>query len=269
MSRLYKGHSVRLDTKHYLYSVPNPGGVTHNADAHNADAHSADAHSVSAPIADARRRTPSQDRENWNAFEVEQRMQARDMLRDAEQASAVMRAQAELEADRLREQARQDGYRKGYEQGGFQAQTENEKALDELRELMGALDRGREALFRQFEQQLIDLALDIARRVVADRIEQDDEMFGRIFKKAVEGLSEQKIVRLTVSEHEIQFATAHAEYLRAMIQDAEKLEFRVLENAAPGTLIVDTEDVVIDASVQKQLEVLEQAVQDARYERNS
>lgn len=268
MSRLYKGHSVRLDSEHYLYSFPPPGGDTHSGDTHSADTHSGDTHGADTHSADARREPPP-ERENWNAFEAERRRQARDMIREAEQQCALMRAQAELEAEQLNEQARQDGYRKGYEQGGFQAHTENEKALDELRDLMEALDRGKDLLFQQHEQHLIDLALDIARRVVADRIEQDDESFERIFKKAVEGLSEQKIVRLTVSEHEIQFATAHAEYLRSMIQDAEKLEFRVLENAAPGTLIVDTEDVVIDASVQKQLDVLEQAVQDARYERNT
>jgi flagellar assembly protein FliH len=253
LSRLYKGYSVRLDSEHYLYNVPTPDGGKRIADAQ---------------IADAPHQAPPA-RENWNAFEAEQRRQAQDMLRDAEQACAVMRAQAELEAEQLNEKARQEGYRKGYEQGRFQAHTENEKALDELQELMGALDRGKDLLFQQHEQHLIDLALDIARKVVADRIEQDSELFGRIFKKAVEGLSGQKIVRLTVAEHEIQFATAHAEYLRSMIQDAEKLEFRVLENAAPGTLIVDTEDVVIDASVQKQMDVLEQAVQDARYERNT
>ena len=134
---------------------------------------------------------------------------------------------------------------------------------------MADLDRGKEALFRQHEQKMVDLALEIARKVVADRIEQDDEAFLRIFKKAVEGLSGQKIVRLSVSEHELEIATAHADYLRSLVQDAEKLEIQVLEGAPRGAMIVDTEDVSIDAGVEKQLEVLEQSVEDARYVRNS
>jgi flagellar assembly protein FliH len=87
-----------------------------------------------------------------------------------------------------------EGYQEGCEQGRFQALNENEKALNELRQLMASLDQGKEALFQQHEQRLVDLALEIARKVVADRIEQDDEAFARIFKKAVEGLSGQKIV---------------------------------------------------------------------------
>ncbi len=43
----------------------------------------------------------------------------------------------------------------------------------------------------------------------------------------------------------------------------------MIENAARGTVILDTDDVSIDASVQKQMDVLDQAVQDARYERNT
>ena len=57
--------------------------------------------------------------------------------------------------------------------------------------------------------------------------------------------------------------------LRTMVQDAEKLEIQVIEGAAPGTLIIDTEDESIDASVAKQLDVLEQTVEDARYVRNT
>ncbi len=249
MSKLYKRHSIRIEPESYVYHIPAPHRAMPGAVIEEAVAEE----EVEEPAFDA---------------EANLRSQALDIIREAEQYSQDIREQAERDAEQLHELARKDGYRKGYEQGRFQALAENEKALDEVQELMKALDRGRENLFHQYEQHLIDLALDIARRVVADRIEQDDESFVRIFKKAVEGLSGQKIVRLTVSEHEIQFATEHAEYLRSMIQDAEKLEFQVLEDAAPGTLIVDTEDVVIDASVQKQLEVLEQAVQDARYERN-
>lgn len=244
MSKLVKGHCVRLESVSYVYHVPAP------------KAGQPDYEETLEEMAE-------------NAAEEACREEAQNILREAEQFSADSRAAAEQQAEQLREQARREGYQKGYEQGKFQALTESEKALDDLRNLMESLDRGKEALFQQHEQHLVDLALDIARKVVADRIEQDDETFARIFRKAVEGMSGQKIVRLSVSEHEIQFVTANADYLRSMVQDAEKLEVQVIENAAPGTLIVDTEDVVIDASVQKQLDVLDQSVQDARYVRNT
>lgn len=252
MSRLVKGRCVNLDREAFVYHIP--------------------AHPVAAPESEAEA-VPGRDyeaEENAVYAAVEaQRRKAREIMREAEEFSDSTRAAAARQATDLREQARREGYQKGYEQGKFQALAENEETLERLERLMADLDRGREALFRQHEQKLVDLALEIARKVVADRIEQDDESFLRIFKRAVEGLSGQKIVRLSISEHELKFATAHADYLRSLVQDAEKLEIQVVEGAARGTMIVDTEDVSIDASVEKQLEVLDQSVEDARYVRNA
>ena len=252
MSRLVKGRCVNLDREAFVYHIP----------AHPAPAR--DPEAAEAPDLEYE----AEENAVYAAVEA-QRRKAREIMREAEQFSDTTRAAAAKQAADLREQARREGYRKGYEQGKFQALAENEETLERLTRLMADLDRGKEALFRQHEQKMVDLALEIARKVVADRIEQDDEAFLRIFKKAVEGLSGQKIVRLSVSEHELEIATAHADYLRSLVQDAEKLEIQVLEGAPRGAMIVDTEDVSIDAGVEKQLEVLEQSVEDARYVRNS
>ncbi len=246
MSRLVKGHCVRLESESYVYHVPAPY--------------------LSAEA--ARNASLEEDQARFAAQEAETR-KARELMMHAEQFSADTRERALREAERLREQARREGYQKGLEQGRFQAQAENEKTLEQLTALMASLDQGREAQIEAYQQQMIDLALDIARKVVGAKVEQDDEAFTAIFKRAVEGMRGQKIVKISVSGHEAEFVTAHADYLLQMVQDAEKLEVQVLEDAAPGTLIVDTDDVVIDASAQKQLEVLVQAVEDARYVRNS
>ncbi len=245
MSKLVKGHCVRLESECYVYHVPVP---RRSAEAANDAA-------------------LEEEQALYAAHEAEAR-KARELMMHAEQFSSDTRERALREAERLREQARREGYQKGLEQGRFQAQAENEKTLEQLTALMASLDEGREAQIEAYQQQMIDLALDIARKVVGAKVEQDEEIFTAIFKRAVEGMSGQKIVKISVSGHEAEFVTAHADYLLQMVQDAEKLEIQVLEDAAPGTLIVDTEDVVIDASAQKQLEVLVQAVEDARYVRN-
>lgn len=257
MNRLVKRRCVNLDQEFYVYHVPAPVSVSASAPAAAADE------------GDSGRDEEEAEQARYYEAQLEaQRRQAREIMQDAEKYRDDTRAAAMHEADHLREQARREGFQKGCEQGRIQALAENAETLDALVQLMEGLDRGKEALFKQHEQELVDLALEIARKVVADRIDQDDEAFVRIFKKAVDGLSGQKIVRLSVGERQLEFATSHADYLRSMVQDAEKLDVQVVEGAAPGTLIVDTEDESIDASVEKQLEVLEQTVEDARYVRN-
>jgi len=246
LSKLVKGYCVRLESERYVYHVP-----------------------ASRRSAEDAKDAALEEAQALSAAHEAQAQKARELMMRAEQFSADVRERALREAERLREQARQEGYQKGLEQGRFQALAENEKVLEDLKALMASLDEGRTAQIEAYKQQMIDLALDIARKVVGAKLEQDDEVFVNIFKRAVEGLSGQKIVKISVSGHEAEFVTAHADYLLKMVQDAEKLEVQVLEDAAPGTLIVDTEDVVIDASAQKQLEVLCQAVEDARYVSNN
>ena len=233
LSRLVKSHFVNFDSGSILYSAP----------------------AISVEVA---------MREREHSAEIAESRRARELMREVENHCADVRAQALRQADEIRREAQSEGFREGYELGRSKAQAECAEACGQVARLLESLDEGSQALFRQHEQGLIDLALEIASKVVADRIERDDEAFLRIFRKAVEGLSGQKVVRLCVSEHELEFATAHADYLRAMMPDAEKLEIQLIEGAPRGTLIVDTEDNNIDASTGKQLEVIGQALEEIR-----
>jgi flagellar assembly protein FliH len=185
---------------------------------------------------------------------------ARELMREAESYADQTRAQAHRQSEEIRAQARREGYDEGYHQGRSQADAECGEACVQIDQLLKSLDAGRQELFRRHEQELMTLAVEIARKVIYERLERDDETFVRIFRKAVEGLSGQRFVRLRLSWREYEFATAHADYLRSMIHDAEKLEIRLDESAPPGTLVVDTEESRIDASADRQLEIIGQAL---------
>jgi flagellar assembly protein FliH len=235
LSRLVKSNLVNFGSGRFLYSAP--------------------VISVDVAVSECER-------------QVEDAEDRLERMREVESYCADVREQALRQADEIRRQAQDEGFREGYDLGRSKAETECGKACDQVAQLMESLDEGRRELFERHEQELIDLALEIAGKVVADRIERDDEAFMRIFRKAVEGLSGQKLVRLRVSERELQFATAHADYLRAMIPDAEKLEIQLVEGAPHGTLIVDTEDKSIDASADRQLDVIGQALEDIRFQQD-
>lgn len=195
----------------------------------------------------------------------DERAQLENLRAELDRDQRAMREGMRREAEAIRAEAAEQGYQAGYEQGRAQALEENGRSLAEIKRLAQEIERDRQTLIAREEQNLIDLALEIARKVVADRIERDDEAFVRIFRQAVEGLSDQKTVQLTVSQQDIEFATAHAQRLCEMVRDAEKLTLRVIEDVPKGTVIVDTDDVRIDASAHRQLEAIEQAIEDARY----
>ena len=237
MSRLLKGECVRMDAAGFVYNTqagtrpePNP--------------------EPDAPPA----------RQEWE----DAARKARAIVDGANRYMVKMQAQTQRQAREALETAREEGFQKGFEEGRSQALLENEQTLARITGLLQQIDRDREALLMQYERGMVDLALDIARKVVDDKLSEDDRAFVNIFRRAVEGLHVKKAVRLQISGHEAQFATANSDYLLSLSGGAQSLDIQVLEDAAPGTCILETDDELIDASAQRQLETLTQAVEAIR-----
>jgi flagellar biosynthesis/type III secretory pathway protein FliH len=200
----------------------------------------------------------------WQAELEAAQERARTIMDSANRYSVKMRELLLKQAEETLESARQEGYRQGYQEGRQKAMDENREALSQLVGAVKELDRGREELFSKYEQGMVDLSLDIARKVISNQLQKNDKAFQSIFQKAAEGLHGQKIVRLSISGHEAQFVTSHSDYLLSLIHGAEQLEVQVLEDEPPGTCILETEDTLIDASADKQLSKVIEAVQSVR-----
>lgn len=242
LTKLFKGECINLDAASFVYSAP-PVPETEKE-------------KESIPI-------PVQEEEGMD-LQSAARVQARAIVDSANRYSSQMSAFSRKQAQEAYEKAKEDGYRRGYEEGRSHAMADNEEALEQIVKLVKDLDQGREVLWKQLEHEAVNLALAISRKVVNAQLSKDDQAFISIFRKAVEGLNGQKCVRLSVSQQEVTFVTANSDYLKSLIRDAQRLEVQVLAEAPPGTCIVETDDVYVDASAQKQLDTIEQAVQSVR-----
>ena len=189
---------------------------------------------------------------------------ARFIVESANRYVLKMHEQIRKQADDAYASAREEGFRKGYEEGHAQAFAENEHTLAKIENLMEEIDRGKDALFKRHEQDMADLALDIARKVVDAKLSENDETFLNIFRKAADGLHGQKTVRLQISPHEARFVTASHAYLLSLIRGAESLDIQVIEDLEPGACILESDDVLVDASAGRQLETLVQAIEAVR-----
>ncbi len=249
LSRLLKGDCVYMDASGFVYNSP---VYTKASKAPEPE---------SSPEPDS---SPESDLRTGQEELEAAAIKARALVEGANRYLMKMHGQMSLQAKEAFESAREEGYLKGYEEGQAQAFSENEGTLAQMVTLLEDIDRGKEELFRQYERDMVDLALDIARKVVDVKLQESDEAFLNIFRKAAEGLHVKKSVRLLISRHEKQLATTSSEYLQSVIGGAEHLDIEVLEDKEPGTCILETEDVLIDASAHKQVEKLVQAVEALR-----
>ncbi len=243
MARLLKSEQVRLEEAGYVlsgtaYAKPNP--VIHTPPP------------PSVPSASAKEEL------------AEAAKKARAIVDGANRYLMKVHGQVRQQAQETLEKAREDGFMQGYEDGMKQGLAENEQTLARIVGLLQEIDKSKQAIFANHQQEIVDLALDIARKVVGTHLTKDDRAFRNIFKNATDGLYGHKTVRLMVSQHEAMFATASSDELRSMIAGAENMDIQVLEDAPPGTCILETEETLIDASASKQVEKLIQAVESVR-----
>lgn len=190
----------------------------------------------------------------------EAKLAARAIIESAEAEAEEIRRRVKEEAATLLAEARMNGYKEGLEQGRVKAQLEAKQLLDEIKALMERLDGDKESLLAQTKTDTIDLAFTIAEKVLEQRLVADRKMFLKLYEKAVKDINAENWVKISVSKQEIEFVTRHSEYLLSMVKGAERLEIEVLEDAPPGTCIVETSEKIVDTGIHTQIGMLRDAV---------
>lgn len=187
------------------------------------------------------------------------RAKAQKIIENANDFAKKIIQNATQKAQKEFERAQKIGYENGYLMGKEKGQAELKEALNEFLMLNCALEKERENILCKYEDELKELALDIAKKVINTELEKDESLFISLYNDAVKQHSEQKWLKVTVSEYEAEFATSNAELLLSMVKGAEDIKFSILANAPRGTCIVETPLSITDTSVQTQLHKLRES----------
>jgi flagellar assembly protein FliH len=158
---------------------------------------------------------------------------------------------------KLRE-ARAAGVREGEAAGRSKAAAEMQPVIDRLTRSIEEISGLRARLRREAEQDLIRLALAIARRVIRRELAVDPDALHGLVLGALEKLQGQEICRVRV--HPSHAATVSA----SLRQLAAASPVEVIPDATrqPGTVIFETDRGNLDASIESQLREIENGLGD-------
>ena len=193
---------------------------------------------------------------------------------EAEQLLADARAAAKAEQEDIRMGARDEGYREGYAQGTARAmedaQRDREATAQRLeKEVQGFLekaDMAREEVLRQAQDELLDLCIAIAEKVVRVSLRSSSDVIVRIIQTATERLKRQEWVHIYISGCDTkgvaQISPALTTALGALSQHVKIIPMGDDEG---GTCIVETPEEIIDASVSTQMTNIRDLLRDQMY----
>lgn len=184
---------------------------------------------------------------------------------EAERIIAEARQQASmiLQQNRLKVLAeKQAGYQEGFREGQVAAQVMYEQQLAQIQksfhEIASELSRKPEEMLNGMEEELLDLSLDVAGKVIGLELSRKNKAYHVFLRKALDRLKKQEKATVYLNEREYQlFVAAQPE----MFSDENgSIQFVGDDKLEPGSCLIETARGRFDASANIQLERIGKAM---------
>ncbi|MFA4873730.1 MAG: FliH/SctL family protein [bacterium] len=181
---------------------------------------------------------------------------------DASHEARRILDEAEAEASRIREEARQvladgeikkqEAIKQGYASG-------ESKGLGQVTEKLMHVERLREEFYQRAEPDIIELVLSIAEKVIGKIVAENPGMTRSVVHQALESaLGDRIVVKLNPEDFRMIMEGDHE--FRDLIDRTRRLSFREDESISKGGCVVETEVGTIDAQLETQLAAIRKAL---------
>jgi len=226
------------------------------------------------------------ERENLDLTETRQQAQAilqeteemiKDLLAKAREQAETMIAEAKTRAQEelvlaeerrqaIEEAARQEGFQKGYQEGKQQGSIEAHAEVDRLKqearqELEDALAE-KERIIQSAEGEILELALEVARKVIHHELDTNPGVIGRIVQEALGKAADREEITVKVNPDDMDFVLAIQGDLAAGLGGLKKLKVVSDPHITRGGCVLETPCGNVDARIERQLAEIEEALKE-------
>jgi len=182
-------------------------------------------------------------------------------LESVKKEADVILINAQSEAEKLLQQTydripaiEKEAYEKGYQQGEKDAQNTWVKARDEFRTttkiVLNELEDLRKNIYRDTEEELVELAVSMAEKLVCRQLDIKPDTIVDIVKTACNQARDCKEVILYVPAEQLENIKAKQGEIDAQLYKTEYFAIRSDSNIKSGGCRIETEQGCIDASME-------------------
>jgi flagellar biosynthesis/type III secretory pathway protein FliH len=168
-------------------------------------------------------------------------------------------AEAEAEAAALRAGAEAEGF----EQGRAEALAAAAPALEALEAAAAAVEGERAALALRLEEQAVDLAFQLAEKILAGAVAVQPDVVVEAVRGALRGLVERERITVLVHPEDLDVVREAMTGLRATLGGIEHCEVQAERRVSRGGAVVRTPEGDIDARIETKLERAREVVERA------
>lgn len=212
------------------------------------------------PVKEKKEEIPVKNNDDFNLSIENIKFEQREERREGSRRRGYRRTQdrkivsrAQEEAVSIKEAAKQEGYKEGIEKA--------EKDIEELKSKFDEFYNYKDEVYQKVSECIMDIAVEIARKIINKEVQVDKESTISIIKGAVEEINKtENKITLKVMPKDVEivkdkipeiFEGNYFEAKVSVIPDAEIKE---------GGVIIETSNGLIDASISTQIAIIEKAL---------
>ncbi len=198
--------------------------------------------------------------ENANAY-------VKNMTDEAKNSTAAVIERATKECGILKEKAKADGFKEGFEEGKKQAENKAKNYLEEISSLLGEINAHKNAYYISNELELRETLFSLVQKVTMQEIETKPQIIENIISDAAKNFRNSDYIKISLAKGEVsRTIKTDAKLIKKLIPYIKEVDIEILSDAEDGTVILDNNNEIVDASVPTQLEFLKEIIRTTRGE---
>ena len=159
----------------------------------------------------------------------------------------------------IQEKAYAKGFARGEKAGIESGKEKIESVVNSINKGLSELIKIRQDIYLETEQEIVKLAMAIARKVVCNEIRVNKDTVVNVVKEAVEKVEGNEKVKVRLSCKDFQFIKSEKPAIINKIINIENVGFEMDDSIPDGGCIIETESGDIDARIEKQFQAVEEA----------
>lgn len=191
--------------------------------------------------------------------------EANSISSDAKAATISVFEKTTKECAMLKAQAETEGHKKGYEAGHKEAVDKYKKYVEGAAKLMADINSKKEAYYISNEKELKETLFMMVEKIVRAELEVNPLIIERIIADAARNFRNSDYIKISIAGGEIvSKMKTDKKFINKIIPGIKDIEIEILDDAPEGTVILDDDQNIVDASVPTQLDFLKEILKNTR-----
>ena len=155
----------------------------------------------------------------------------------------------------------EEGHEAGYEKISKILQENNQEKLRELTEMIERTENEKQKIIAKYEAELTGLSIDIAEKIIRNEIDTKDNVVAGIIRSVISDYRNVEWIKVYISDKDDVIAVqADKDLINDLKEISKDVKIEVLAKLEKGSAIVETEDGIVEASIDTQLNNLREMV---------